>query len=357
MRATAFLIALLCAGVMNAQTPAATPPPVDDTPSFKVGTLLFADYTYQSSPSTIDSDGNAIHASSFNVSRAYINVTGKLNHWILFRVTPEVTRETGSGSSLNGSQTFRLKYAFAQFNLDDWAPKNTWVRLGVQQTPLVDYEEQIYRYRFQGPIFVDREGYVGSADAGLSAHFDLPGNHGDVHGGVYNGDGFNRAEANDQKSAQLRASYRPLPGSATLKGLRFTGFINEDHVVRGAKRERIVAQVTYEHPRVNAGFDHISTTDASSSRSREIEGDGYSLWATPRLTPQWELLLRHDELKPDDATSQRRTRNIAGVAWWVPNLQKVTAAMMLDYDSLTQKNYSSPRPNDTRYGIKLLLQF
>jgi hypothetical protein len=225
------------------------------------------------------------------------------------------------------------------------------------QTPLIDYEEQIYRYRFQGAVFVDREGYIGASDAGLAAHFDLPGNHGDLHGGVYNGDGFNRAEANDQKSAQLRVSYRPLPSSPIWKGLRLTGFVNEDHVVRGAKRERIVAQVTYEHPRLNVGFDHLNTTDASSSRSREIEGEGYSIWATPRLTPQWELLLRHDEMKPDDATSQRRTRNIAGVAWWVPNLQKVTAAMMLDYDSLTQKGFASPRPNDTRYGIKLLVQF
>jgi hypothetical protein len=359
MRITSILgaVAICCATVVNAQTPSPAAPAVDDTPSFKIGGVLFGDYTYQSSPKTLDSDGNSVHASSFNISRAYVNVTGKLNHWILFRITPEATRETGSGSSLNGSQTFRLKFAFAQFNLDDWAPKGTWVRFGVQQTPLIDYEEQIYRYRFQGPTFADREGYIGASDAGLSAHFDFPGNHGDIHGGIYNGDGYNRADANDQKSVQLRASLRPLPASPLLKGLRITGFINSDHVVQGAKRERVLEQVTYEHPRFNAGFDHISTTDASSSHAREIDGDGYSIWATPRLTSQWELLLRHDDLKPDDKTSQHRTRNIAGVAYWVPNLQKVTAAFLADYDSLEQKNYSPARPKDTRYGLKMLIQF
>lgn len=350
--------ALVMSGAAIAQTPApAAAPAVDDTPSVKVGGVLFSDYTFQSSPQTVDSDGNRVHASAFNVSRAYVNVTGKLNHWILYRVTPEVVRETGSGSSLNGSQTFRLKFAFAQFNLDDWAPKGTWLRFGVQQTPLIDYEETIYRYRFQGPTFTDREGYIGASDAGISAHYAFPSDHGDVHGGVYNGDGYNKADANDQKSVQLRASYRPLPASPMLKGLRITGFINSDHVVQGAKRERVVEQVTYEHPRINVGFDHINTTDASSSRAREIEGDGWSLWATPKLTNTWELLLRHDDLKPDDATSQRRVRNIAGVAYWVPNLQKVTAAFLADYDSLEQKNYAPARPKDTRWGLKLLLQF
>ena len=36
-------------------------------------------------------------------------------------------------------------------------PKASWVRLGIQQTPWVDFEESVYRYRFQGPIFTDRE--------------------------------------------------------------------------------------------------------------------------------------------------------------------------------------------------------
>ena len=92
MRASLILgsIALVCASVVNAQTAAPPPPAVDDTPSVKVGVVLFTDYTYQSSLRTLDSDGNAVHASSFNISRAYVNVTGKLNHWILFRVTPDV---------------------------------------------------------------------------------------------------------------------------------------------------------------------------------------------------------------------------------------------------------------------------
>ncbi len=110
--------------------------PPDDKPALKVGFTLFADYTYTDSPTAKNADGSDYNPNAFNVSRAYINITGQLHHLVSFRITPDITRETGAGSSLNGSYTFRLKYGFGQFNLDDWLPKGSWVRLGLQQTPV-----------------------------------------------------------------------------------------------------------------------------------------------------------------------------------------------------------------------------
>jgi len=119
---------------------------------------LYTDYTFTKQPATADADGNVIHPSSFNVSRSYINVTGNVSHLVAFRITPDVARETGTGSTLNGSMVFRIKYAYAQFNLDDWMPAGSWARLGIQQTPWLDFAEGIYRYRFQGTMMPEREG-------------------------------------------------------------------------------------------------------------------------------------------------------------------------------------------------------
>src|ERR1035441_1743028 len=132
--------------------------PPDDTPAIKVGFTLFADYTYTDSPTAKNTDGSDYNPNAFNVSRAYINITGQLHHLLSFRITPDITRETGTGSSLNGSYTFRLKYGFGQFNMDDWLPKGSWARLGLQQTPYIDYAEGIYRYPFQSASMVDRDG-------------------------------------------------------------------------------------------------------------------------------------------------------------------------------------------------------
>src|SRR3954468_5583048 len=180
-------------------TPAAGFTPPDDTPSVKVGATIFADYTGLDTPKIKDADGNEVTSNSFNIGRAYLNVTGNISHLVSFRVTPDIAREDGVGSSLNGSYTFRLKYAYAQFNLDQWLGKGSWTRLGMQQTPWVDFMETIYRYRFQGTIFEDREGFLSSSDVGASFHYNLPGNYGDVHGGVYNGETYAKPEANDQK--------------------------------------------------------------------------------------------------------------------------------------------------------------
>ena len=229
---TAFVLISTFGAAASAQvTPAAGYTPPDDTPSFKVGVTLYTDYTYQQSPKTTDPDGNSINPSGFNVSRSYINVTGQLNHIISFRITPDVTREsglltTGPGTSItNDSLVFRIKYAFGQVNLDDWMPKGSWVRLGIQQTPLLDYEEGIYRYRFQGTTFTEREGFYNSADAGVSFHTNFPKNYGEIHAGYYNGDGYARPEADDQHAFDIRGTVRPFAqAKPVLRGLRLTGY-------------------------------------------------------------------------------------------------------------------------------------
>ena len=175
---------------------------------------------------------------SFNIARAYINVTGNISHIVAFRVTPDITRETGTGSSLNGSYTYRLKYAYAQFNMDDWMTRGSFARFGMQQTPWIDFIDSVYRYRFQGPTLEDREGILSSSDVGATFRYVFAGNYGEVHGGIYNGDNYNRPELNDQKALMVRGTFRPLRQHSILRGLRFTGFYDHDAYVKNAERTR-----------------------------------------------------------------------------------------------------------------------
>ena len=193
-------------------TPAQTITPPDDTPSIRIGATLFTDFTIQTEPNITDADGNQVNLTSFNVGRAYINVTGNISHVVAFRITPDIVRETGTGSSLNGSYTYRLKYAYRAVQPGRLEDPGSWARLGMQQTPWVDFEETVYRYRFQGTVFLEREGFLSSSDVGASFHYNFPANWGDVHAGFYNGENYNRAEANDEKAFMIRGTLRPLPG-------------------------------------------------------------------------------------------------------------------------------------------------
>jgi hypothetical protein len=345
----------IVAAVMLIALPAAaqTVAPSPDAPSIKIGALLFADYTYTASlsPPAHDADGNEIHPNSFNVSRAYINVFGTLNRYLSFRVTPEVARETGS-SSLNGSQVFRLKFAYAQLNLDQWLTKGSWIRAGLNQTPWLEYEESIYRYRFEGTVFADREGFLTASDAGVSFHYNFARELGDLQMGVYNGEGSAHSDPNGEKALQIRAAIRPVPGNTALNGLRVAGFYDADHYAAGLPRKRTIAQVTYEHPRVTAGIDILGATDRPTRAAPETRAHGSSIWITPKFGGGWEALLRHDALHTEGVG--RKSRDIEGIAYWVPVQAGLSSAVMLDRDATRGPAAGT---HATAYGIKLMISY
>jgi hypothetical protein len=360
---TLMLLTLLAAPARAQVTPAAGYTPPDDTPSIKVGATIFTDYTYQQTPKVTDADGNVVHLNQFNVSRAYINVTGNISHLIAFRITPDVVRESGLLSLATGntvssdSLVFRLKYAYAQFNLDDWMTHGSWVRFGIQQTPWVDFQEGIYRYRFQGTVFAEREGFLTSSDAGVSFHTNFAKNYGDFHVGFYNGDGYSRVEPNAEKAFQVRGTVRPLPTSRTLRGLRFTAFYDNDRYVKSDDRNRFIFSPTFEQKYVNAGFDYLSTEDRPLSTATKLDGEGYSFWITPKSPKGIEGLFRYDHEKPDKHASAVRERTIAGVSYWFPHQGTVSTALLLDYEQVESKRFATPAPRQQRIAVHGLVNF
>jgi len=252
-------------------TPAAGYTPPDDTPSIRVGITLFPSFTYQTTPTITDADGNVVNKNSFDVTRAYLNFTGNVSHIIAFRITPDITRQSGllalgAGNSVSSdSLVFRIKYAYAQFNLDDWMTKGSWTRIGIQQTPWDDFDEGIYRYRFQGTTFAERlplPTTMTSSDAGVSFHYNLPSNYGDFHFGVYNGENYQKVEVNDQKALEFRGTLRPFATSMpVLRGVRAHLVYYNDNYQSSDERKRVMGNVTFEHQYLNAEFDYLSAKD------------------------------------------------------------------------------------------------
>jgi len=344
-------------------TPAAAITPPEDTPSIRVGLTLFPTYVFQTTPPITDADGNVVKRNSFDVARSYINITGNISHLVAFRLTPDITRESGlltlgPGSSVSSdSLVFRIKYAYGQINFDDWMTRGSWARLGIQQTPWVDFEEGIYRYRFQGTVFPERillPTTMTSADAGVSFHYNLPSNYGDIHVGVYNGENYQRVEVNSQKALEFRGTLRPFAtGLPVLRGLRAHLVYYNDHYASSDERKRVMGNVTFEHQYLNAGFDYLRAKDQTLATATDASSNGYSVWATPRAPKadgsSWEGLLRYDHFTPNTATTpapastspapgvtvlndQHQNRTIAGIAYWFPHQGNVSTAILFDYD-------------------------
>lgn len=349
------------ARIASAQViPAVGSPPPDDAPSIRLGVLIFPDFTYRLAPTITDADNNEVHFSQFNVTRSYINLTGNISRIVGFRLTPDIARETSPFSDLQGSLKFRVKYAFLLLFLDDWITKGAFARFGIQQTPWLDFAEGIYRYRFQGTMFAEREGYLVSADGGASFYYPLRANYGDVHVGVFNGENYNRAEVNNQKSFQVRATVRPFASLAApaLLGLRGSIFYDADRYVTDSPRNRFIASLTYQHPYINAAIEFLDTKDRTSITKPPVDGRGYSIWATPKTLRGFEALLRYDHFTPNTIFgNQVRNRTIVGVAYWFRHQGLVASALMLDYDGQTLHNFTPALPKQQRIAVHGLLSF
>jgi hypothetical protein len=374
----------LLVGQASAQiTPAAGSTAPDDTPSIRFGMTLFPAYVFQTEPEITDADGNSVNRNGFDVLRAYINITGNISHLVSYRLTPDITRQSGlltlaPGNTVSSdSLVFRIKYAYGQFNLDDWITRGSWVRLGIQQTPWVDFEEGIYRYRFQGTVFAERVPLpttMTSSDAGVSFHYNFTSDYGDVHFGLYNGENYQRVEVNDQKGFEFRGTVRPLArGAPVLRGLRAHFVYYNDSYAEGDERDRVMGNVTYEHNYVNAGFDYLSAKDQTLATAAVVSGNGYSIWATPKYPlangSSLEALLRYDHWVPNTSddfappstvplpgttrfSDQKQDRTIVGVAYWFPHQGNVSTAILLDYDAQSFDNITTrPTKSVSVHGL------
>jgi len=384
-RAVLLIVAALIwpAAAIAQVTPAAGYTPPDDTPSIRLGMTLYPLYTVQTTPETTDAAGNTIHRNSFDVARAYINITGNLSHIVAFRITPDITRESGllslsaPNSVSSDSLVFRIKYAYGQFNLDDWMTRGSWIRLGIQQTPWVDFEEGIYRYRFQGTVFAERiplPTAMTSSDAGVSFHYNLPHNYGEFHIGAYNGENYQKVEVNNEKGLELRGSVRPFAaGMPLLRGLRAHIVYYNDNYVKSAERQRLMGNLTYEHKFVNAGFDWLDAKDQTLPTAATVKSNGYSVWATPRIPfengSSWEALIRYDRFTPNRAATtapfatsplpgvtlledQHQNRVIVGGAYWFPHQGNVSTAILVDYDAQQFDNLTTaPTKSVSVHGL------
>jgi len=340
---------VLLSSAVAAQTPQPRPQAGSDDstyPTVNVGVLTYIQYDAE----LMNRDGY----NAFDITRGYVNISGILAKNVRFRMTPDVRRVTDG--SLSGSLAFRMKYAFAEF--DNVLGHGSWVRVGLHQTPWLDFEESINRYRVQGQMFAEREGVIpGSADFGAGVLTPLPGGYGEINAGVYNGEGFGSAEINKDKSLQARATLRPFPRARLLKGLRVSGFYDAGRYAAGYPRRHGIVMASFEHPHLAATAQWLSGTDRPITRMTGAHLRGASAFAEVRQGQEgWAVFARADDFDPDTAISDNSDRRlIAGIAYWLV-WAKSRVGLVLDDEDL-RYDRGRQRPDENRILFQMQVQF
>jgi len=347
-RPSLILIALVmsarAAFAQSAQPPATPAEP--DYPIIRIGVLSYVQY-----------DAELTNRDAFNVfdlTRGYININGQLSKNVRFRLTPDVRRITDS--SLAGTLVLRVKYAFVE--LDNVKAARSWVRFGAHQTPWLDFEESIDRYRVQGTMFSEREGLIpGSSDFGVG-YFTPVGKYADIQTGVYNGEGYAQTDVNKYKSAQGRLTLRPFAGSGIANGFRLSGFYSAGWYAADRPRRIGIVMGSFEQTHLVGTLQYLKATESPSAVApRDIDRNGSSGFLEIRQGMNgWAALARLDLLDSDEAldnNSQRRI--IAGGAYWFvwprSRVGLVVTNEQVHYDA------AAARPQENRLLVQTHVEF
>lgn len=247
---------------------------------------------------------------AFDVTRGYLDVKGRLSDRMSVRFTTNVRPTTDA--SLDANLTARLEYAYLEAK---WTNDRTFM-FGMQPTPWLTFEESINRYRVQGFMFTEREGLIpGPSDLGAGLIYKRT--NFEVHGGVYNGEGYGRAELDKFKSVQGRGTVTVYSANEGKTRARVSGFYSYGWYAEDRPRNIGIGMVSYESPHVVATAQYFSATDNPFVVS-DIERQGMSFFGEARMGETgWAGLGRVDLFNPDaNREGDDMRRYIFGGAHW-----------------------------------------
>ncbi len=278
--------------------------PAQQAPQVTVTGVVYTQYQYTDAP--------VVAKSTFDMTRAYVNVLGRFANGITTRVTTDII------PSATTNQAIRLKYAFAA-----WTPTGSSLtyKLGMIQTPFVDFEETLWDYRMQGTIAVDRNGAMTSADIGFGV--DGRWNNEQVNGqlAIVNGEGYSNGTGDFRKDVQARVSVRlqPTNDNSRVGGFRATGYVGIGKVTAtGVDRNRYLGMLSYRTTQYTVAGEFVSVKNAA------VTGSIISAFGVYHLTNSKVAVIgRVDIVDPDvDTANNKVTRIIGGASYQLsPNVR------------------------------------
>jgi hypothetical protein len=335
----------LLVGVATGMTAAAAPLAAQSAPTpppqISVGVLAYTQFVYQLKDT-------ANHANKFDVTRAYVNVIGKLAGGLTARITADIFTNADS------SRAYRIKYAYAAYT-----PRHSPLtfKVGEIHTPWLDWEEALWDYRMQGTMALERNGFVSSADFGAGVDGTWGPDKVNMQVAIVNGENYNKGTGDQRKDVMGRVSVRlrASDDSSRVGGLRVTAYGQYGKPTGGGARQRWLGMVSYKSRQVTLAAEAAITRD-SATAAPERNGHVYSAFGVYRVPrTKAAAIARMDVFHPQaGSVTDRQTRYIAGVSYQLtPNWR-----LLADWDYVTFQTDALNAANDpTRSQALFQTQF
>jgi hypothetical protein len=338
-------------------------PTQDAAAQVTVGGVGYAQYQMQLAKDTLTADSSIQHINNFDVTRAYINVIGRLPGGIGTRVTADIYNSGGAG----GQHALRIKYAYFT-----WTPDSSALtfKLGEMHTPWVDWEEALWDYRMQGTIAMERNGYMSSSDFGAGVDGKFNADRFNFQAGVYNGENYSGNLGDQRKDFMGRASFRVMntDDGTRVGGLRVSGYGQYGEPSSGGHRQRFLGMVSYKSVNLTLAAEYAITKDTTTGGNTSIGGGAVPVVAERNgrvitafgvyhfAMTRFALIGRVDLTDPNTSgaiTGDQQTRVIAGASWQLsPNVRLLGDVDFVSFESgfvPTPANYAAYASRQTAY--------
>lgn len=319
----------------------------------------------------------------FSLNRGYLTIKKSINETISARITLDTYQDNNAGNS-SGSYNFRVKYAYAQFNLKNMAfMTEPFVEAGIVHMPWLDFEEHMNFYRMQGTMFMERSGLFNSADMGLTYNALLggkmddeyqksvskyyPGRYGSFALGIYNGGGYHASEKNQTKMVETRITIRPVPDAAPGLQISYFGtfgkgngtttedvstgdIIGEDDVNDWGTN---ALMLSYQAPSYTLiGQTVMGSGSQNGSLADNVDYSGYSVFGEYKFMKSWRVIGRYDIFDPNtDTDDDGYNRMIIGAGYDFGG-QNI---LLVDYDV---KSYqASGVDSDPKFSVTMQINY
>ena len=331
------------------------------TPGLDFSAWIFGDFQYQTDDAAKAANGGSA-PNKFDIGRVYLTFKGPLGDRLSYRATTDIKQ--GAGTDSYKGWFVRLKYAYLQY---DYMKPNSdgasaFARIGVLHTVIVDHEENFWP-RYFAQTALERNGFLSSADLGVSTGITLPNKLGEIYADVVNGTGYDNPENNKYKDFQVRLTITPLEKSASLLktftispwysyGGNSSVFLNDptNPITERLTKDRYGVFVGNKDRRLTFGAEYAerkdgvdnNTTDATLDQIVQTSGqlfDGFVIvrpleFSRTDMKQSFGLMGRFDHWKPNKDSDAWAQFIIAGI-FWEPTRK---TALALDYQEATPKN-------------------
>ena len=185
------------------------------------------------------------------------------------------------------------RIAYIKNAMISWKRGNLTLNGGLIPTTQFNYQEKFWGYRYIMKSFQDEYKFGSSADLGLSATYRFA-DWVSADAIIVNGEGYKKIQKNDGLNYGLGLTLTPVKGLQ----IRLYGGLNESSEEGKKDIVNMAAFVGYKHERFTIGAEYNQMWNASYSDN--ADQNGYSIFASAKLSKLTDIYARYDDLNSKD---------------------------------------------------------